>query len=509
MNASLDRFDNKKANLSLVIIAILSALPLLAGRFPPLEDYPHWVFQHHVIHNVQTYLDTFRLHWAPVPNLGSALTQVVLTPLLGAEQGTRLALFFYAFFFVIAFACLTRTIAARWTAVEFLGPVFTYNFYFYNGYLSYTLGLPFLLFTLAYGISVPPKPTRKNLLILAVLSTLAFLFHLFIWLPVLVYLFVAVFLVRNKKPVLFLSQILPLILLLSYALSRSGEKGFTYQFYTSVTNKLFSLVGPVLPFQRIDPFSGNIPVLLLNLLVILILAVSVLFRPQKLSNLLRRKSVFWTSVVLFLGAMVFPLTWFADMGGADQRLAFSAFLILVALLSVGPWADLSPRLVLSLSLCVLLVHGVIIYRSNLQLRLVYAALQRFPNVSNIIVASFKTPPLYGECNPRLLNTGYGVFPLRAFPIYLALERQQVIPETFDTAIIENNTGGGVTMRFREFLSVQEQDQFLEEVENAPEYQAVFLFGCPERIQITHPVFNFRYRILEEGQYYRLLLRNEQ
>ena len=116
-----------RRNWKILVLAALTAVPLFTVRFLPVFDYPHWVYQAHVLTHYAHYREWYHISWAPTPNLGSTVALLLLTPLFGAELGAKLLLALYAFAMVVAFAYLVRGTARSSSALELLGPILPYS----------------------------------------------------------------------------------------------------------------------------------------------------------------------------------------------------------------------------------------------------------------------------------------------------------------------------------------------------------------------------------------------
>jgi hypothetical protein len=77
-------------NLLLLGMAVLTVIPVLIVRFLPMQDYPQWLFQAHVIAHFSSFANTYSISWTSIPNLGSTLPLLALTPLFGAEAAGKI-----------------------------------------------------------------------------------------------------------------------------------------------------------------------------------------------------------------------------------------------------------------------------------------------------------------------------------------------------------------------------------------------------------------------------------
>src|SRR5262245_37522483 len=177
-------------NWLVIAVAVISMVPVTVVRFLPTFDYPHWVYQANVIAHFSDFQGWYTLSWKPVPNLGSTIPLLFLTPIFGAELSTKILVAFYACTMILSFAYLVRGFTRGPTNTELFGSVLVYNYFFYNGFLSYIIGFPILLTTLGKIIRISSQPSRRDLAILSLLSTLSYLCHLFVWLPIAIYIII-------------------------------------------------------------------------------------------------------------------------------------------------------------------------------------------------------------------------------------------------------------------------------------------------------------------------------
>ena len=486
----------------LILLAGLSLLPALVVRFFPVYDYPHWVYQAHIIANLQSFTDHFYISWLPVPNLGSTLPLLVLTPLLGAEMAVKVLVLINAFLFVIGYAYYIKGIDVNQIGLRYLGPVIVFNVFFFYGYLSFYLGLTIIVFTFGYLIRLTGPLTRKNIFNVALLSIIAYLCHLFIWLPIFLYTIISD-LIERKTIKLSISQLPPLLLFFIYAVARVGQENMRVIPYNSILNKLFSLVGPLIPFQRIDPFPSKLPILLLNLFVMGLIALVIFMGLLKnkrdgTPSTCRGDSLMYTLALLTVMGIVFPFTTIAGMGMADQRLIFIAALLAFPLLMSCLKVEFAPKLTIFISIFVILVNLVSFIDTDKQLRVVDGAIKQIPHGKTIYTASFRNVPLYGECEPKLLNSGNGIFPLQWFPLYEFTERGDVVAETFSTAILKTKPNSQRQLYFGEFNTEQTQGAFLEKM-NAENntWDYVVIFRCPGKAIDVSPTWV----LFDSGKYY--------
>jgi hypothetical protein len=499
-----------KQDWLIAILAIMSSLCLFTFRFLPMNDYPYWVYYAHVLANYEQFKEWFALQLGPIPNLGSTMLLTPLVPLLGAESASKVLLAGYAAAFVLAFAYLARGVARAPSGIELLGLLFVYNYVFYNGFLSFLVGLPLLLATLGLAIRMPIRPSNRDLFLLSLLSVAAYLCHLFIWLPLLAYVVTKTFRkTHSPRALLLLTQILPIILSIVYAIQRAGQTSVSWRLYESLPNKLFSLIGPHLPFPRIDPFPSTVPTLIANGVFVFIVTMLVAVAIKKRSQVIISQpahSLLFTSLGLFVIAALIPFSWFGGMGSIDQRLSFVTGLVFVCLLGPYLTGRRARTFCLGISVAALFIHTIIFVTADSYLKATFNQILSRPSNAPTYVASVRRPPIYGECFPRTVeNLGYAVFPLQAFPLYDAIERPGVVATTFDTALLTKMADARFTMRFGRVQTELERMKLIEDVDFLSEqYDYLLLFGCPEDIRSVAAIWQSISRPTKQGAYYALV-----
>jgi hypothetical protein len=528
-----------RGNWPIATLALASILPLFAVRFLPFFDYPHWVYQANIIAHYPEFRQWYTLNWMPVPNLGSTLPLLALTPIFGPELGAKILVAGYACGMILAFAYLARGIAGAPTGYELLGSIVVYNYFFYNGFLSYIVGLPVLLAVLGVLVRTPSQPSRAQVAIVSLLSIIAYLCHLFVWIPIVFYLMTTVFVTRTHRPILLLSQALPGFLLLAYVLQKRDS--IPTQYYDSLANKLFSIVGPNLPFQRVDPFAAPIPILLLNIVILSfigLLFIRALYKSlsgnappmpvlgtdgrgqarkgSRLEAFLRvglrssashsASSLLIVCIGLLVAAVTLPFTWFGGMGAVDQRFVFTAYVILLAGLGAAATTRFRQSFAMPLALSVLLAHTIAFIAAGNQLRMVHDAIRARPRDASVFVAALRHPPMYGSCeSPNILNAGSGIFALQWFPLYDAVERGGAIASSFGTAALQPASTAGYPMAFGQFQTEEERNRLVvDSADMSNTYDYLFLFGCPQDVHPIEAKLRSRFVLVDEGRYYAII-----
>lgn len=479
------------ANSQVLLLALAAAVVVGAVRFFPAYDYPHWIYQAHVLANLADYRQWFELQLAPTPNLGSTLFLWPLTLIMGTETAGRVLISIYAALTVIAFAYVVRSKGAR-SGLLLLGPMLVFNYFFYNGFLSYFLGLPLVLFTVAV-FERTTQMTARRWVALTLLSVLAYLCHLFVWFPIAVYAAVAGLMSGRVRGALALwsTQFVSVALLAVYTLTRTSSEPLRAEFYKDIPDKAFGLITPMLPLSRVDPFPSRLPFLPLNMLFAV--AIAALFiialryflrsRPNR-SDLVLPVTV----ALLLLIALLMPVDWFAGMRAFDKRITFMGFALLLAVMGRYVPSRLTAPVGL-MAVVVLGLHYVVFAGANSYMTSIHEAMGDRPQGASLHVFTFRNPPMYAACNPTLMSLSHGVFPLQWFPLFDVVERDHLEVETFETALLRERPESVPTVTFNKADDRKGYRRFADSLAtDPPDYDYLVIFGCPDDLEYVADVW---------------------
>lgn len=491
---------------SILFISLVSAVPLFAVRFLPSFDYPFWLYQAHVIANFASFKEWYRYNIMLTPNLGSTVALLPLAPILGAELSGKLVVAAYVVSMTLAFGFMVRGIVGAPSGVELLGPILAYNYFLYEGNLSFVLGMPIVLAFIGFVSRNDQFLQRKQLFALALLSLLAYVFHLFAWVPILLYVIIVAAQTNFYSRTLVWTQAAPLLLLVTYATTRLAGGGVSVRYYESLPNKLFSLVGPNLPFSRVDPFVSPFPILLANLVTLGCIALLAFlgFRRERLGRVAQSVGVLGTALLVASAAV--PVYGFGGMGALDQRLSFLAVLVLLPLLGMFTTTRIHRTVSMALSLAVVGGHYVGFRAVDAELSALYTGIQIRPAASSVFVASLRDPPIYGECEPkRWLNFGNSVFPVARFATYDAIDRGGVVASTWSTAALTEQPSARFTMVSQQFILDTEGNDLVSDILSyASSYDYLIVFGCPEHIDSVSQLWRDGHRLVGRGELYAVV-----
>jgi len=187
-------FTEHKADYPLVAGALLSSAMLvvwlLDQPFPPLQDFPEWVYQAylfaHLISGDPSVHSSFATASYPVPNslsqVGMGLLMLVLPPMIAA----KLWLSLYAMGFLgVCWAALRRLKPAEWApAMVVAAGALIFGSSFWNGYINFQ----FAALLLAAFLLVWEVHGRRSVWIVAVFGIVIFFSHAVVFAAFVLYL---------------------------------------------------------------------------------------------------------------------------------------------------------------------------------------------------------------------------------------------------------------------------------------------------------------------------------
>ena len=371
------------------LLAFGSVAVLVIPRFLPFYDYPEWVLQGRIVHDLWTGatnggIATSQLYGlvaAPVPNLAAPVGIALLSFLLPIEAAGRAFLVIGVLGFGFGFGYLVRCYQRRPTIVEFTGFLWVFGYFLERGYVSYLFGLPIAFVAIGLVHRQATRPGRRvRLVVLVVLQVLAFLAHLVAWaVLVLATVCYAVDLYRRGRraeALCLLSTVAPAGILLVWYTVAAREVGH-FALFANVREKLLSLAEAVLLFPRLDPYSGSVPSFPAQLLVVgAFLGIAAWGVHYRSAVAALRTPAGITAMILAAVALLDPVGNVNSLTKPDQRLLFPALLLVLAAL---PWKALRPSTAaagVGLVAAGLVLHGVAFVSMDAPLQQAYCRHRR-------------------------------------------------------------------------------------------------------------------------------------
>jgi hypothetical protein len=170
---------------SVLLLALLAAVPLLYPPLPPLLDLPSHMGRYRIQleHDTwATFREYYRFTWAPIGNLGIDLLVYPLAPILGLETAVKLIVLAIPPLTVAGFLLTAREIHGRIPPTALFALPLAYNFPLYYGFVNFSLAmaLAFLAFLLWLRLGRTGR-LRTRAFVFVPLSLLLWLCHTFGW----------------------------------------------------------------------------------------------------------------------------------------------------------------------------------------------------------------------------------------------------------------------------------------------------------------------------------------
>jgi hypothetical protein len=427
---------------------------LLTPRFLPFYDYPEWVLQGQIVHDLWAGADSngiavaqlYAMLPVPVPNLAAPVGIALLAFVVPIAVAGRVFLVVGVLGFGYGYGFLVRRLQGRATMLEFTGFLWVFGYFLERGYVSYLFGLPIAFVGIGLAHQIVQRPyARSRLGVLCVLQVSAFLAHLVAWgvLAVVVGCY-AVALYRGDRRQQALGLVMtcatPVALLIWYTAAAPEVGHLTL--YPTLLDKVISLAETVQFFPRLDPFPGAVPVfpaqLLLTVALVAILGCSI--RARSTGEALRTPLAV-AALVLATVAVLDPIGNVNSLTKPDQRLLLPALLLLLAAL---PWKPARARSTVAVAGVVavsLLLHGLALVSLDVPLGRVSDAMDA--TVPGDVAVATLAVPSSGGCGPQP-GPSIGIPSLKWFDVHRMLAHHEVRADLQETS--------GVTLRFDPMIS---------------------------------------------------------
>lgn len=166
------------------LVAILaSAAPLLLPGLPPLADLPGHIGRYHIAAELGRSAELgqhWTFEWALVGNLGVDLIVQLLSPVLSAEQATKLVVVLIPPLWVSALILLARRAGGRLSPAAGFAFSLVYGYAFQLGFVNFMLAAGLALHALLLWIWLAQRPMLRAALFLPIAFTL-WVAHSFGW----------------------------------------------------------------------------------------------------------------------------------------------------------------------------------------------------------------------------------------------------------------------------------------------------------------------------------------
>jgi hypothetical protein len=430
------------------LLSIGCVAVLLAPRFLPFYDYPEWVLQGQIVHDLWTgagsngipVAQLYAMLPVPVPNLAAPVGIALLAFVMPIAMAGRIFLVLGVLGFGYGYGFLVRRLQGQPTVLEFTGFIWAFGYFLDRGYVSYLFGLPIAFVGIGLAHQIVHRPAgRWRLGVLCALQVLAFLAHLVPWgVLVLVVSCYAVALYRSDRGRqalrLLATSAAPAALLIWYA-AAAPEAGHL-ALYPTLRDKLVSLAETVQFFPRLDPYPGSVASFPAQLLLTVAMIGIVWWNIRRRSTWQAlRTPLAAAALILATVAVLDPVDNVNSLTKPDQRLLLPAILLLLAAV---PWKPARARSTVAVAGVVsvsLVLHGLALISLDAPLQRVFDAIDTVPD--NVAVATLAVPS-DGGCRPQA-GPSIGIPSLKWFDVNRMLARHEVRADLQETS--------GVALRF--------------------------------------------------------------
>ncbi|MBI4549047.1 MAG: hypothetical protein HY707_13775 [Ignavibacteriae bacterium] len=234
-------------------------------RFIPSVDYPEWLFQAnillHYIDPESSFSQWYDLIPAPVPNAGFVLPTALLSVFIPIETSGKIILSLYIIWFPLAVRSFYNSIGQHpWYWV--IGILLLFNISFFNGNLSFLIGLCLLFSALARWERRKGRFKFRDYFTAVVIAFMIFLSHAVCALVYLLYCLVRVFEKGSKpteKRVVAVSAIEILTLTALYLVTKPKDSMITVvNWLPDLQYRVFLLTKPFFIGWAYPPFEFSL-----------------------------------------------------------------------------------------------------------------------------------------------------------------------------------------------------------------------------------------------------------
>lgn len=430
------------------MLSLGCAAVLLIPRFLPFYDYPEWVLQGQIVHDLWAGADSngiavaqlYAMLTVPVPNLAAPVGIALLAFVVPIAVACRVFLVLGVLGFGYGYGFLVRRLQGQPTVLEFTGFIWAFGYFLERGYVSYLFGLPIAFVGIGLVHQIVDRPTAFRRGLLCVLQVFAFLAHLVAWgVLVIVVSSYAASLYRSDRRRQALGLLTtcapPAALLIWYIAAAPGAGHLAL--YPTVLEKLISLAETVQFFPRLDPYPGSIPIFPAQLLltVALVAIVGCSIRARSACEVLRTP-LGVAALILTTVAVLDPVGNVNSLTKPDQRLLLPALLLLLAAV---PWKPARVRSTLVVAGAVaisLVLHGIALVSLDAPLGRAFDAMDA--TVPDKVAVATLAVPASGGCGPEP-GPSIGIPSLKWFDVQRMLAHHEVRADLQETS--------GVTLRF--------------------------------------------------------------
>jgi hypothetical protein len=294
-----------------LIVTALNLLPVFTGRFFVTFDGPAHLYNAQLIHSLITEKNTvlqefFMFNSEMVPNWTGHFFLSLLGYFLPGYWAEKILLVAYLIALPLSFRSLVLSIQSKAAYVSYFIFPLTYSFVFFMGFYNFSIGLLFMFLALRFWIQLlDTNHSVQKIFILALLLTLIYFSHLVVFLISLFVMGILTLMITLKTIgtqslktkdflfsffkhliALFMSAIVPIILMVSYFTSRSYSGTGTFIEPTELVKWLTNgrpLIA--LDYEKELPYTKGISFIVIGYFVIaLIIRIARLFSKSDLDE---------------------------------------------------------------------------------------------------------------------------------------------------------------------------------------------------------------------------------
>jgi hypothetical protein len=511
MNPTGESFNKEKCfhwvhNTILVLSCGMVLYSLLSNTFLPLQDYPQSLFQSKVLY--QYFLGNpdwsvyYRVCWFPLPpNILVSLSMALLQFLVPVHIAGKIILIAYVILFVLGWRYLF-TVHDAFHPLRWMGIVFVQNHFFLMGFLSYLFGFSLLMFAVGWLSSRKSLLSWQTAFGLFLISLVLFATHVIaIGILGIAIVIILILEYNNSKTVAWkiLLSIIPFLLFVMFFLA-NAPSGNGVKYYPSLWAQISSWRNGIHIFNRLLPFSQQVPLSLLNVLIeVLVFSFAIMSFKKKWIVYHNPLFIIIASVALAL-TVVIPFSQVGEFGDINKRFVLPA---VVFFLASQHWASKHRSIeivIVSLGLLTACMHQVQFVSFDKEAKKIdFDFRDKVLTDNNYIVINRGFADEFDK-RPSQIFSGI-IHPILHFQWYYYLNQPQQAAQPFETGLVHPRPDRSLASVFdaeKTFANVAASSQAILPLKNWLTHQAVaeqftvILIGAPASLTALKTAFPHNY-----------------